>query len=55
MTGIRVNNISIGNNNPLVLIAGPCVIESERSCLETAERLKELTEKLGVPFIFKAS
>ncbi|MCX5702522.1 MAG: 3-deoxy-8-phosphooctulonate synthase [Candidatus Omnitrophica bacterium] len=55
MTGIRVNNISIGNNNPLVLIAGPCVIESEKSCLETAERLKELAEKLGVPFIFKAS
>jgi len=55
MTGIRVNNISIGNNNPLVLIAGPCVIESEKSCLETAQRLKELTEKLGVPFIFKAS
>lgn len=55
MTEIRINDVKIGNNNPLVLIAGPCVIESENSCLETAERIKELVTKLGIPFIFKAS
>jgi 2-dehydro-3-deoxyphosphooctonate aldolase (KDO 8-P synthase) len=55
MKEIRINNISIGNNNPLVLIAGPCVIESEDSCFETAKRIKGLAEKLGIPFIFKAS
>jgi 2-dehydro-3-deoxyphosphooctonate aldolase (KDO 8-P synthase) len=38
-----------------VLIAGPCVIESERSTLEAAERLKTITTDLGIPFVFKSS
>ena len=37
---ININGIKIGAANPVVLIAGPCVIESEKNCLETAERLK---------------
>lgn len=45
----------IGGNNPFVLIAGPCVIESERLVMETAEKLKEITDKLKIPLIFKAS
>lgn len=56
MAGVRINNnIKIGKGNPLVLIAGPCVIESESNCLETAKSLKEITEGLGMPFIFKSS
>jgi 2-dehydro-3-deoxyphosphooctonate aldolase (KDO 8-P synthase) len=52
---IRVKNIKIGQGNPLVLIAGPCVIESEKACIDTAKRLKDVTERAGIPFIFKSS
>ncbi len=52
---IPVGSINIGGNSPIALIAGPCVIESEKSCLEVALRLKELTASLKVPFIFKSS
>ena len=45
----------IGGQNPLALIAGPCVIESEKITRDIAEKLKRITEDLGVPFIFKAS
>ena len=55
MQQVSINNIKIGDKNPLVLIGGPCVIESEANCLETANRLKEITEKLSMPFIFKCS
>ena len=55
MPQIMVRNIKIGNNNPLVLIAGPCVIESQSLCLETAARIKDITAKLGIPYIFKSS
>ena len=52
---IRVGKIKVGGGNPLVLIAGPCVVESESNCLNTAKRIKEITAKLGIPFIFKSS
>ena len=52
---ITIGSVRIGGTNPLVLIAGPCVIESESATLETAERLKKITADLGVPFIFKSS
>jgi 2-dehydro-3-deoxyphosphooctonate aldolase (KDO 8-P synthase) len=52
---IRFKNITIGGDNPFVLIAGPCVIESEGSTLEAAARLKQMTADLGIPFIFKSS
>jgi len=52
---IVIGGVRIGGTNPLVLIAGPCVIESESATLETAERLKKITADLGVPFIFKSS
>lgn len=55
MPQIRVGNIKMGAGNPLVLIAGPCVIESQTQCLETAKRIKEIAEKLNTPFIFKSS
>jgi 2-dehydro-3-deoxyphosphooctonate aldolase (KDO 8-P synthase) len=46
---------SVGLDQPLFLIAGPCVVESEVLQLRTAERLKAITEKLGVMLIFKSS
>jgi len=52
---IDINGIKIGGRKQLVLIAGPCVIESEGMCLAIAGQLKALTKKLGIPFIFKAS
>src|SRR5689334_5754075 len=45
----------VGIDQPLFLIAGPCVVESEDLQLRTAERLKDITERLGVHFIFKSS
>ncbi|MFA6349628.1 MAG: 3-deoxy-8-phosphooctulonate synthase [Candidatus Omnitrophota bacterium] len=55
MRQIKIGGIKIGDTNSLVLIAGPCVIESESATLEAAKRLKDITEKSGVPFIFKSS
>ena len=55
MKEVKINKIRIGNSNPLLLIAGPCVIESERECCNTAKRLKEITAELDIPFIFKSS
>jgi 2-dehydro-3-deoxyphosphooctonate aldolase (KDO 8-P synthase) len=45
----------VGLTRPLFLLAGPCVIESPELTLEIAGRLKEITGRLGVPFVFKAS
>ena len=45
----------VGLDQPLFLMAGPCVIESESLILETAEQLKGITDRLGIPFIFKSS
>jgi 2-dehydro-3-deoxyphosphooctonate aldolase (KDO 8-P synthase) len=52
---MKLINFDVGNDQPLFLIAGPCVIESEGLILDTAGRLKEITSRLGVPFIFKSS
>src|SRR5881398_1361824 len=45
----------VGLDQPLFLIAGPCVIESDDLQLRTAEKLKGMTERLGILFIFKSS
>jgi 2-dehydro-3-deoxyphosphooctonate aldolase (KDO 8-P synthase) len=55
MQQIKIKDIKIGDKNPLVLIAGPCVIESEGHCLVTARRIKDITDKVGIPYIFKSS
>ena len=52
---ISLGNIAIGGNSPLLLIAGPCVIESEAATLRSAERLIEITAKIGMQLVFKAS
>ncbi len=45
----------VGLDQPVFLIAGPCVIESEKLALETAESLKDITARLGINFIYKSS
>ncbi|MHC1737990.1 MAG: 3-deoxy-8-phosphooctulonate synthase [Ignavibacteriaceae bacterium] len=52
---IKVDNITIGGGSPLVLIAGPCVVENREMILSTAERIKEIAGRTGYPYIFKAS
>ena len=52
---VKVGSINIGGNKPFVLIAGPCVIESKAQAVQTASRLKSITAKLNIPFIFKSS
>jgi len=52
---VKLTSFEVGPNKPLFLIAGPCVIESEGLVLDVAGRLKEMTGRLGIPFIFKAS
>jgi len=52
---VKTENILIGNGSPLVLISGPCVIENYETTFKIASFLKDLTNKLDIPFIFKAS
>jgi 2-dehydro-3-deoxyphosphooctonate aldolase (KDO 8-P synthase) len=52
---VKIDHIEIGGNSPLVLIAGPCVIESEDQIRKTVEGLKEITSEMNIPFIFKSS
>ena len=55
MRTFNIHNIEIGNNKPLVLIAGPCQIESLDHTLETAHSIKETCSSLGIKFIYKSS
>src|ERR1041385_7171566 len=52
---MRLCGFDVGLDQPLFLIAGPCVVESEQLQIDTAGTLKEITARLGVPFIFKSS
>jgi 2-dehydro-3-deoxyphosphooctonate aldolase (KDO 8-P synthase) len=52
---IVVGNVKIGGSRPLVLVAGPCVIENEAATMHCAERLMTICNGLAVPLIFKAS
>jgi len=52
---VEVGNVVFAQNRPLVLIAGPCAIESRSHALMMAERLVEVTRALGLPFVFKSS
>jgi 2-dehydro-3-deoxyphosphooctonate aldolase (KDO 8-P synthase) len=55
MTAMNLLGHDVGLDRPFFLIAGPCVIESEELQLRTAERLKSITDRLGIFFIFKSS
>ena len=52
---IPLHSLRLGGNNPLFLIAGPCVIESESHARSMAERVAKIAADAGVPYIFKAS
>ena len=52
---MKLCDFEVGNGNPMFLIAGPCVIESEELALNTASKLKDVCGALDVPFIFKSS
>jgi 2-dehydro-3-deoxyphosphooctonate aldolase (KDO 8-P synthase) len=52
---VQLRDFTIGGGHPLVLIAGPCVIESEAHALAVARILVEVSRRVGVPFVFKAS
>jgi 2-dehydro-3-deoxyphosphooctonate aldolase (KDO 8-P synthase) len=52
---MKLATFDVGIDKPFFLIAGTCVIESEQMALDTAGRLKEITDALGIPFIYKSS
>jgi 2-dehydro-3-deoxyphosphooctonate aldolase (KDO 8-P synthase) len=52
---MKLCGFEVGLNQPFFLIAGPCVVESEQLQVDTAGKLKEMTQALGIPFIFKSS
>lgn len=55
MRKVNIGGIKVGGGEPFVLIAGPCVIESEKLARKVASSLKEMTAELGIPFVFKSS
>lgn len=52
---MKLCGFEVGIHQPLFLIAGPCVIESREFAIETAGQLKEMAERIGIPFIYKSS
>jgi 2-dehydro-3-deoxyphosphooctonate aldolase (KDO 8-P synthase) len=52
---MKLIDFEVGLDQPVFLIAGPCVIESEQLALDTAGQLKEITSRLAIPFIYKSS
>lgn len=52
---MKLLNFEVGLDKPFFLIAGPCVIESEKLAMETAQTLKKITDELKIPFIYKSS
>ena len=55
MQPIQFGGISIGSGSQLLLIAGPCVIESESHAIETALAVRDAARRVGIPYVFKAS
>ena len=55
MRTFNINNITIGNDHPLVLIAGPCQIESQDHAQQTAGTIKEIADSIGIKVIYKSS
>lgn len=55
MNIVKIGNIEVGGQNPIVLMAGPCVLEGYERSLKIGRSIKEICDRLGVPYIFKAS
>jgi 2-dehydro-3-deoxyphosphooctonate aldolase (KDO 8-P synthase) len=49
------DDVKFGADNPFVLLSGPCVIESEDHAVKMATKIKKITDKLGIPYVFKSS
>lgn len=52
---VRIRDFEVGGGNPPVLLAGPCVLESMERCLLIGRTARDITKKLGIPYVFKAS
>ena len=52
---MEFKDFNIGNRQPFFLISGNCVVESQESAIETAGKLKEITDSLNIPFVYKSS
>ena len=52
---VKIGNFEIGNKLPLALLAGPCQIESRQHAIDMAGAMVEITDKLGINYVFKAS
>ena len=52
---VKVGNISFANHKPIVLIAGPCVVENRTLIMNTAKAVQTITRRLKIPFVFKSS
>jgi len=52
---IQFGGLTVGGGAPLLLVAGPCVIESESHAIETALAVRDIARHIGVPYVFKAS
>ncbi len=55
MNTVSIGNFKVGDKQPLVLLAGPCVLEGYERSLEIGRGIKEITQRLGIPYVFKAS
>ena len=55
MASVTIGNIEVGEGRPLLLIAGPCVIESEAHYMDVATSVREIANRVSVPLVFKAS
>lgn len=55
MNTVTIGPVTIGGRHPIVLIAGPCVIEDPQRTLKIGQAIQEITTRLGIPYIFKAS
>lgn len=55
MHEVKIGNYKVGNGNPLILLAGPCVLESFERSLYIGKGILEITKRLGIPYVFKAS
>ncbi len=55
MKEVKIGNLTVGGGKGLFLLAGPCVIEDPERTLAIGRRMKEITDKLGIPYVFKAS
>jgi 2-dehydro-3-deoxyphosphooctonate aldolase (KDO 8-P synthase) len=52
---VQIGDVAVGGGNPLALLAGPCVIEDPARTLRIGQEIQKITQRLGMPYIFKAS